>query len=435
MHTTTLIETLSHEGRGISKINGKTTFIDNALPDETVTFRYLKKYKTYDEGWADMILHPSSERVEPSCAHFLTCGGCSLQHMAKAQQITFKQAVLLEQLAHFAKLEPTTLLPPLLGPSYGYRRKARLSVRFVAKKDRVLVGFHEKNGRYVADIENCPILVPTLSRLIAPLKACLMTMAAYRDIPQIEVASGDEEDALIFRHQQPLIPSDQEKLIALGRSHGVQIYLQSGNLTTTRRILPDEGEDRLIYRFAQHDVSLKFHPHDFIQVNAFINERLVDQVLELLALKPADQVLDLFCGLGNFTLPIAKYCQQVTGVEGDQRMVDRAQENALFNQLTNTHFLAHDLTLPFVNSHFFVKHYDKILLDPPRSGAREILADLAQLKPQKIVYISCNPATLARDAGELVHQHGFRLESVGIMDMFPQTRHVESIAVFIKNLT
>lgn len=426
----TTIQTLSHEGRGITKINGKTLFVDNALPGEEVTFKYLKKHSKYDEGIAEEVENTSPDRVQPQCAHFLICGGCSLQHLAENAQILLKQNVLLEQLQHFAGIVPDVLLPPLIGPIYGYRRKARLSVRFVVKKNQVLVGFHEKNGRYVADISSCPILDPAVSHLIEPLKACVSQLSAYQQIAQIEVACGDDEKAFIFRHLQPLTEEDQSLLIEWGKQYNAHIYLQPGNQKTTHRIWPTTGEERLVYRLPNQQIELKFHPHDFIQVNAEINRQIVDRVLSFLALEKNDRVLDLFCGLGNFTLPMAKYCQEVVGVEGDSEMVNRGQENALHNQLPQTSFFAHDLTLSFASSQFGQKNYNKILLDPPRSGAREILADIAKLKPERIVYISCNPATMARDAGELVNQHGFKLAAVGVMDMFPQTRHVESIAVF-----
>lgn len=426
------IERLSHEGRGVAKIAGKTTFIDNALPGETVLFKYLKKHTKYDEGIAESVLTASADRVMPECAHFLTCGGCRLQHFSSEAQIAFKQAALLEQFEHFAKTLPATLLPPLTGPTYGYRRKARLGVRFVIKKDKLLVGFHELNGRYIADIDSCAVLHPTVSALLAPLKTYLTQLASYRDIPQIEVAVGDSEKALVFRHLNPLNTADQALLKAFGRQHDVHIYLQGGNLKTTHRIWPEIGEERLSYRFPQHNLILKFHPQDFIQVNAEINQQLSDRVISLLALSEQDQVLDLFCGLGNFTLPIARYCKAVVGIEGEAVMIDRALENAQYNQLNHVDFFQHDLTKPFENCTWAKRPYQKVLLDPPRSGAREILPSIAALNPTRIVYISCNPATLARDAGELVHQHGFTLRSAGVMDMFAQTCHVESIAVFEK---
>lgn len=424
------IERLSHEGRGVAKINGKTTFIENALPTEEVSFNYLKRRSKYDEGVVETVLKASPERVEPKCPHFLICGGCSLQHLKSDSQIQFKQATLLEQFQHFGQVIPQTLLPPLTGPTYAYRRKARLGVRFVVKKDRMLVGFREKNGRYIADISSCAVLEPTVSCLIEPLKNDLMKLAAYREIAQIEVAIGDDETALIFRNLQPLSASDQNLLIEFGQQHQVSIYLQPGNPKTTYRIWPTAGEERLVYRFPAHDIELKFHPLDFVQVNAEINRKMVDRVIDLFELKPEDNILDLFCGLGNFTMPLARYCHSVVGIEGDSEMVIRAQENAQHNQLNNTAFFKHDLTQPFSELAWAKKTYHKILLDPPRSGAAEILADIARLKPQRLVYISCNPATLARDTHELVHQHGFKLLSAGVMDMFPQTCHVESIAVF-----
>lgn len=427
------IERLSHEGRGVSKVEGKTTFIENALPGEEVLFRYLKKHNKYDEAVAESILVASADRVLPGCTHFSTCGGCRLQHYSSKAQITFKQDVLLEQLEHIAKVAPLTVLPPLVGPFYGYRRKARLGVRFVTKKNRVLIGFHEKNGRYIADILSCPILDPQVSHLLEPLAELIGKLAGYRDIPQIEIAVGDDEKAFVFRHLQPLSNADQASLVAFGAQYRAHIYLQPGSLKSTHRIWPETGEERLSYRFPQQDITLKFHPQDFIQVNAKMNQQMVERVLSLLEPTSQDYLLDLFCGLGNFTLPLARYCQAAIGVEGDGMMVERATENAAYNGLTNTQFFRQDLTRPFDACAFAQQKYHKVLLDPPRSGAREILGSIAALNPRRIVYISCNPATLARDTGELVHQYGFKLMSVGVMDMFAHTCHVESIAVFEKN--
>lgn len=428
--TETTIERLSHEGRGVAKINGKTTFIDNALIGETVAFKYIKKHSKYDEGVAVDILQPSNDRVIPACPHFLTCGGCRLQHLSSDAQITFKQAALLEQFAHIAQIELPTILPVLTAKTYGYRRKARFGVRFVTKKNKVLVGFHEINGRYIADISSCVILDSKVANLIEPLKDCLIQLASYREIPQIEVAVGDTESALVFRNLTELSDHDRSVLIEFGKQHQMHIYLQPGNLKTTHRIWPEVGEERLTYAFPTHDLTLKFHPQDFIQVNKEINRQLADRVIALLDLSAQDRVLDLFCGLGNFTLPIARYAEMTTGIEGDQTMVKRASENAQYNGLTNTDFFCHDLTTTFDHCAWSKKRFNKILLDPPRSGAREILSSIAALKPERLVYISCNPATLARDAGDLVHVHGFKLISLGVMDMFPQTCHVESIAVF-----
>lgn len=436
------IERLSHEGRGVAKINGKTTFIDNALVGETVAFKYLKKHSKYDEGVAVDILQPSKDRVTPQCSHFLTCGGCRLQHLSSDAQIAFKQAALLEQFAHIAQVEPPAILPVLTAQSYGYRRKARFGVRFVTKKNKVLVGFHEINGRYVADISSCVILDPQVANLIEPLKDFVMQLASYREIPQIEVAVGDTESALVFRNLTEISDADRNLLIDFGKQHQIHIYLQPGNLKTTHRIWPEVGEERLTYAFPAHDLTLKFHPQDFIQVNKEINRQLADRVIALLELSEQDNVLDLFCGLGNFTLPIARNAGMTVGIEGDQTMVERATENAQYNGLNNTEFFCHDLTKSFEHcdwaklscqrklASISTKGFNKILIDPPRSGAREILSSIAALKPERLVYISCNPATLARDAGDLVHLHGFKLLNLGIMDMFHQTCHVESIAVF-----
>ena len=433
---------LSHEGRGIASMDGKTVFIDGALNNETVTFtvkyakgkRRQKKHKRYDEGQVEAILEPSSDRVSPPCIHFMQCGGCSLQHMHANAQVDFKQQVVLEQLRHFGGVEAASLLmPPIVAKTLGYRRRARLGVKYVAKKGSVLVGFREKQNHFIADLSSCSILHPDIGLLIPELKILLSGLDAFKLIPQIEVAVGDTEKALVFRNLQALSDKDRELLREFGRLHNLVIFLQPAGPTSIEALWPAEHSGLLSYRLDPFNIDIQFGPLDFTQVNAEINQQMVARVLEHLALTKEDTVLDLFCGLGNFTLPMARFAKTVTGIEGCAEMVKRGFANADNNDIKNVDFFAHNLqdsqTLseaPWLN-----KAYDKILLDPPRSGALELIPFLSKLNASKIVYISCNPATLARDLGELL-KSDWELESIGILDMFPHTTHVETMAVLKK---
>lgn len=421
------IDALSHDGRGIAHIDGKTVFIDGALPGEEVVFSYISTRRGFDEGRVTEVLRPAPQRVEPRCAHFGVCGGCSLQHMDGAAQVMSKQAILLEQLQHIGRVSDFALLPPLRGEAWGYRRKARLGVRYVRKKGRVLVGFRERHAAYLADIERCEVLDPRVGLRIADLKALVGEMRAFDHIPQIEVAAGDRAVALVFRNLEPLGAADQARLTEFADACGVQIFLQPGGPETVTPLR--EGEDELAYALPAHDVELVFLPTDFTQVNASVNRAMVDQALTLLAPQAADRVLDLFCGIGNFSLPLARRAAHVIGLEGDPGLVARAGANARRNNIANADFHAADLEQglpPGVQ----VGDIDQVLLDPPRSGARVMVEGMARLAPRRIVYVSCNTATLARDTEVLVHQHGYRLVSAGIMDMFPHTAHAEAMALF-----
>ena len=427
---TAQVTRLSHDGRGIAHINGKITFIDGALPDEAVSFSYTSRKSRYDEGRVVEVLTPSLMRVEPGCKHYSICGGCSMQHMQAAAQIELKQQVLLQQLAHFGGIEPEEVLPPLVGPEWGYRRKARLGVKYVARKDKVLVGFREKDGRYLADIERCEVLHPKVGTRLVELQQLIFQLDARQTIPQIEVAMGDDECALVFRHMAALSESDLALLTAFGQQHQLQIFLQPAGNDSIHPLWPAQPEP-LSYALPDFMLQLHFKPSDFTQVNVDINRRLVSYALELLAPAATDRILDLFCGLGNFTLPLARYCKEVTGVEGEQEMVRRGQENAALNGIENATFHAANLAEDFSAAAWARQGFDKILLDPPRTGALAVTQYLPVCGASRIVYVSCNPATLARDAAILVTQ-GYRLAKVGVMDMFPHTRHVESIAVFEK---
>lgn len=429
---TALIHGLSHDGRGIASIDNKTTFISGALPTETVTYRINQKHSTYNEATALEILTPAAERTTPPCQHFGLCGGCSLQYMSAGMQMQLKQQTLLDQLKHFGKVTPLHILPPLSATTLGYRRKARLGVKFVSKKGKLLVGFREKSSNYLADLEGCKVLHPIIGEHFQELSALILSLERYQQIPQVEIAVGDQTAALVFRHLDVLSESDLEKLIAFGKEHQLHIYLQPNSPAKIHKIWPDDNIERISYTLPDQQLEFLFHPVDFTQINLEMNRLMINQALQLLDLQATDHVLDLFCGIGNFTLPMAQRVAKVTGVEGGNEMVQRAQSNAKHNNIENTAFYAENLFEPRPNSAWMQGKYQKILLDPPRAGAKEILPFFNQFGARKIVYVSCNPATLARDAGELVHQHGYQLTHAGIMNMFPHTAHIEAMAVFEK---
>lgn len=424
-----MVETLSHDGRGIARPDGKTTFVDGALPAETVLVKYTQTHGKFDEARTMEVRAPSPDRVTPPCAHADRCGGCSLQHLGSDAQVALKQRMLEEQLRHFGGLTPARWLPPLRGAVTGYRSKARLGVKYVEAREEVLVGFREKRNHFIAALDSCEVLVPAVGLALSALATLIASLDSKRRIAQIEVAAGDEDIALIFRHLDPLSAADQGALVAFCRERGWHCYLQPGNESSVHRVWPVEGEQRLSYRHPSADLTLAFHPTDFTQVNGAINREMVPLALELLDVQASHRVLDLFCGLGNFTLPLARRAGHVVGVEGSQAMVERGYENARRNDLDNVEFHAFDLTQDVAGQPWAQGRYDRVLVDPPRTGALEMMPLLAKTGAARIVYVSCNPATLARDAGELV-KRGYRLVAAGVMDMFPHTTHVESIAVF-----
>ena len=426
------VEALSHEGRGIAHVGGKATFIDGALPGERVRFRYTRRRGRFDEGVAIEILEPASARVEPRCPHFSLCGGCSLQHYASIAQIQHKQAVLLEQLQHIGGVRPVSILPPLTGPIWDYRHKARLTVRYVEKKAKLLIGFKEKGGRRVADLSRCEVLHPSVGQKLTELGMLLGKLSLYKQIPQIEVAVGEDSTALVIRHLAPLSDHDQEQLKRYAELHRMSIYLQAGGPETVELLWPKDARP-LHYRLPAEDIEIYFEPTDFTQVNPAINRALVGSIVELLNPKPDERVLDLFCGLGNFTLPIARHAERVLGIEGEASLVERARRNAEYNKINNVDFEVMDLADENLEAPFIPSYFDKVLLDPPRTGAREIIERLEFKGVKRLVYVSCNPATLARDARILVHARGLLLAAAGVLDMFPHTTHVESIALFIRN--
>ena len=422
------VVSLSHEGRGIAHVDGETVFIDGALPGERVTFRYLMRRRGIGEGAVIEVLEPSPERIAPRCAHFGLCGGCSLQHVSPESQLQLKQELLADQFSRIGKVQPEAWLPPLTGPAWGYRRRARLAVKHVPKKGGVLVGFRERYSPYVAAIGGCDVLAPRVGRLLPQLARLIEGLSVVRQVPQIEVAIGDDTAALVFRNLAPLTDEDRRRLIEFGQLHGFQMYQQPGNESTIDRLWPEQAE--LTYRLDEFDVELAFLPTDFTQVNAEINRKMIAHAIELLALDSSQRVLDLFCGLGNFTLPLARRAGYVVGVEGDFGLVERARANARRNGIDNCEFHVADLAGDVRDLPWMRQSYERILLDPPRSGAGQLIPQIAGLGAERIVYVSCGPAALARDAGMLVHQYGYTLRSAGVMDMFPHTAHVESIALF-----
>lgn len=430
---TATIEKFSHDGRGIARIEGKTTFIDGALPQETVTFHYTMKKRDYDEGKLISVLEASPQRVEPPCAHYALCGGCSLQHLDGQAQIHEKQALLLDLLARVGHCQPETVLPPLTSSLLHYRNKARLSVRYVEKKQATLVGFREKdNPRYITEISHCSILNAQVDAQLVNLRQLIDTLDDSHCIAQIEVAAGDTDVALIFRNLSALTADDEVKMRQFADQTNFRIYLQPAGPDSVYLFYPEHADKFLSYRLPAFDINFQFLPTDFTQVNAGLNRLMIERALNLLELTSEDVVLDLFCGLGNFSLPLARKSKFVVGVEGSNAMVERATMNAAANGLTNTEFFCANLEDENALSGLIHYQFNKILLDPARTGALEIVKQIDKINPERIVYVSCNPATFARDADILVHQHGYRMSMAGVMDMFPHTSHVESIALFVK---
>lgn len=432
VHTAS-IESLSHDGKGIARINGKATFIEGALPNEIIEFRYTRIKKDYDEGLLLKVLKPSTLRVAPKCPHYSICGGCALQHISPQEQILFKQNQLLDLLSRYGHTQPDIILSPLVSSSWNYRNKARLSVRYVEKKHASMVGFRERtNPRYIAEITGCPVLNKKVDSDIILLRDLINSMVDKHCIAQIEVAAGDEEIALIFRNLNPLIPEDELTLKNFAAQYHYKIFLQPKGPDSVYCFYSPNSRDYLSYRLPDFQITFNFHPTDFTQVNSAINRSMVTRTLELMDLKSTDIVLDLFCGLGNFSLPMAKFCSKVIGVEGSKTMVERAYTNAKENHLSNVDFYAANLDDVQEVQKVVRQPCNKVLIDPPRSGAFEIVKQIETLNPERIVYVSCNPVTLARDTDVLVNQKGYRLIKAGVMDMFPQTAHVESIALFEK---
>ncbi len=462
---TATIDDMAHDGRGIAHVEGKTVFIHRALPGEEVLFRYCRTRGKFDEGDMLDVIRPSPQRIEPRCAHFGICGGCSLQHLGAEDQIAAKQQHLLDSLKKIGHVEPETVLPPLTAGSWGYRRKARLGVKYMRRDRVVRVGFRERSSSFLANLQRCEVLHPRIGERVHELSELVGRLSIKDQIPQIEVAVGDDAEgcasvaggttpgmaelgrsrkpeprmpeatnaALVFRHLAGFSEADLDLLRDYGRERQLIIFLQSGGPKTITRLWP-EGEEGastvLSYRLPDYDVEMQFRPTDFTQVNAELNRKMIDRAIELLDPQPGERILDLFCGLGNFSLPLARKAYHVVGVEGEAGLVARADENAARNGIDNVEFHAADLNGDLSAKPWYGEGFDKLLLDPPRSGAPMVVANPPHPLPRRIVYVSCDPATLARDAGTLVHEQGYRLVSAGVIDMFPHTGHVESIALF-----
>lgn len=433
------ITKLSHEGRGIGKFKGKTQFIEGALVGETVQAKLINSHNSYDELQMVEVLKASSDRIEPFCQHFDICGGCSLQNMTPLAQVQHKEDALKEQLSHFGQIEVQHLLSPIRSENQGYRTKARLGIYFDSSLNKIIIGFREKRSKRLTDIEKCPILDPTIGRVIPSLRQLIESLESAKALTHIELSASDNEQAIVIRHIKKLSETDIERLNSFSKDENVRVFLQGKADSLAHELQEKVNElqysltvSELDKSAAEKKVTFFFHPQDFTQVNTSVNQSLVEQAIKQLQLKKTDRVLDLFCGLGNFTLPIALNCAEVVGVEGVESMVSRATSNAEKNEIINAQFYAADLHKDFRAKPWAKQSFDKILLDPPRAGALVIANYLHHFNAQRIVYISCNPATLARDAGVL-STHGYRLEASGVIDMFPNTAHIESIAVFVRH--
>jgi 23S rRNA (uracil1939-C5)-methyltransferase len=427
----TQIQSLSHDGKGVARIDEKATFIQGALAGEKITFRYTNRKKSYDEGLVTSVIEASPDRVQSKCAHYEICGGCSLQHLDADKQIEAKQQVLLDNLEHIGKVSAQSILPPLTNDSvWGYRRKARLGVKNVPKKGKVLVGFRERASSFVADLTLCPVLHPRVGELLPQLSELVEGLSINAKLPQVEVAMDDDQCVLIFRILEDLTDADAAAIKAFGEAHDIIPYTQRGGPDT---VVPLSGIPAdLHYALPDQNLELGFLPGDFTQVNTEINRKMINRALDMLDLNQNDTVLDLFCGVGNFTLPLATQAGSVVGVEGDDGLVQRAKSNAERNKLANVDFYAANLYEELKPQPWLSQSFTKALIDPPRSGALEILPLINKMGIETLLYISCYPGTLARDAGVLVNEMGYTLLAAGVMDMFPHTGHVESIALFKK---
>jgi 23S rRNA (uracil1939-C5)-methyltransferase len=423
---TGVIAALTQEGAGVIH-DGKTAFVAGALPGETVRYRRRRRHRQYDEAQLEEVLSASSERVTPRCRHFDICGGCALQHLAGEAQLRQKEGQLRDNLQRLARTEPARWLPPIPGPAFGYRRRARMGVKYVERKERVVVGFRERSSGLIAAIERCEVLSPPVDALIAPLCALIERLSIRTRLPQIEVAVADNAVALVLRVLQSPSSADLALLQQFEREHAVCFYLQPGGIDSVRAL--DEHAPALSYRLPDAQLEMQFLPTDFIQINSAVNRALVGAAGQLLELDQYSRVLDLYCGLGNFSLALARRAQQVVGVEGDAGLVQRARANAQHNGIGNAQFFSGDLSADISHAAWLKQSYSHVLIDPPRAGAREVLPHIARLAPSRLLYVSCHPATLARDIGILVHEHGFELLAAGVVDMFAHTAHVESVAL------
>lgn len=424
------ILSLDHEGHGIARIDGKVTFVDDALAGERAEITVYRKHAKYNSAHAVSILKSSAQRTTPRCEYFGRCGGCSMQHLEASAQVAAKQRVLEENLARIGKVTPDVVMRPLHGPSWAYRTRARMSARFVDKKGGVLVGFREKRSSFITDMSSCEVLTPDVSALIQPLREMMVHLSNASRIPQVEIAVGEHITVLLFRLLEPWSDDDRAIVRSFAEQHGIQIWEQSKGPDTVKPFWPDIAPE-LSYSLPEFGLTMPFRPTDFTQVNVAINRALVSRAMRLLQPKAGERIADMFCGLGNFSLPIATSGADVIGIEGSPELVARARENALRNKLPNAHFVVDNLFEMTPEKFATLGHIDKLLIDPPRSGAAELVKSLPDSgAPHRIVYVSCDAATLARDADELCHNKGYRLVAAGVANMFPHTAHVESIALF-----
>jgi 23S rRNA (uracil1939-C5)-methyltransferase len=419
---------LTHEGVGIADLDGKRVFVADALPGERVEFVLRKRRRKIQEADLVRIVDASPARVVPGCEYFGRCGGCALQHLAHGDQVELKQKVVAETLKRIGRVEPEAWLPAAVSPPWHYRRRARLGVKFVAGKDRVLVGFRERGGHYITDMQRCPVLLPPLDGVLGELALLIERSSIKQKIPQIEAAVGDDASALVLRVLEPPSAADEQALRDFGASHDIDMYLQPGGPGTVTPLGPVR---RLQYRLPEFGLTIEFLPTDFVQVNPAINVELVSTAVRLACIEPTDRVLDLYCGLGNFSLPLAQRARELNGVEGEAGLVARAVRNASLNGIGNTRFITADLARS--DWSFYREPWDIVVLDPPRTGAEAPIAELHRSMPRRVVYVSCHPATLARDAQMLVGQHGYRLIAARVFDMFPHTHHIEALALFERN--
>ena len=424
------VESLDQEGRGVARRDGKAIFVEGALPGERVTCTPYRRKPSYEVATLDTVIRPAVQRVAPRCRYFGICGGCSLQHLDVRAQVAVKQRVLEDSLWHIGRVRPDRLLPVIHGPAWGYRYRARLAVRYVPKKGGALVGFHEKRSSYVADMDSCEVLPDRYSVLLRPLRDLVNTLSIRNRLPQIEIAAGEEADVLVLRVLEPLVPPDVALLRQFADRHAVSIYLQPGGPETASPMSPADEAD-LFYTLPEFDLTMRFGPTDFTQVNPAVNRMLVRCALALLDPQPGERVADMFCGIGNFTLAIARRGAAVVGAEGSAPLLKRAAANAQANGLSAAASFAQlDLYRLEADRLAALGRFDRMLLDPPRDGAVELVKALPDDGPRRLVYVYCNPGTLARDAAVLTQMRGYRLAAAGVVNMFPHTSHVESIAVF-----
>jgi 23S rRNA (uracil1939-C5)-methyltransferase len=431
------IESLDQDGRGVARHDNKVIFVQGALPGETVGVTTLRKKPSYEIARTEQVFKASSLRVKPQCPHYGVCGGCSMQHIDAAAQVAFKQRVLEDALHHIGGVKAAQILTPIHGPYWGYRHRARLTVKLVDKKGGILVGFHEKKSGYVADMKQCEVLPRHVSDLLVPTRRLIETLSRPNRMPQIEVAVGDTQTAFVLRHMEPLTEQDHRLLKEFGHLHGVTWWLQPSGPDSVHLLETPSSQEigqELAYALPAYDLRMPFKPTDFTQVNPKINQVLIARALSLLEVQPSDRVLDLFCGLGNFSLPLARHAAFVMGVEGSLSLTRQAQHNAQLQGIHHTEFVVGNLFEGLPAAVTAAPAFDRWLIDPPRDGALAVVEALAAMplnqRPKRIVYVSCNPATLARDAAILVLQAQYKLDAAGVINMFPHTAHVESMAVF-----